>query len=142
MRAQSINFERGRNSKISLDIGIIRSIDNNDLYLLDFGWDYELQSFDEKEFQKEYSFNNDIEENSKADFERAKAVAKALEEQIIMHHKFFDWKEKGNFYAFLKSDPYPEYPYIYDATPLMDEWRLVFSKIALSNMEKIDANNL
>lgn len=136
MRARSVNFERGQDPKSSLDIGVIRSITDDDLSLLGFGWDYETQTFDMDEFKKEYRFAEDSEEELQEATERAIAVAKALEGKIIMHDRFFDWKEEGEYNVFLKSNPYPEYPYVYDAVPSLDEWRLVFSKIQLPSIKE------
>jgi len=133
---ESMNFQRDLNPKTALDIGIIRSITSDDLSLIGFGWDYEIQSFSEKEFKKEYSFLDDTDEDIKNDLERAKAVAKALEGQIIMYPKFFDWKEEVEFNDFINSDQFPNYPYLYDATPDADEWRPVFSKVQLPNAEE------
>ena len=53
MRAKTVNFQRGQNPKSALDIGVIRSITSDDLSLLQFGWIYDEQRFDEEEFKKE-----------------------------------------------------------------------------------------
>lgn len=135
---ESMNFQKGLNPKRALDIGIVRSITSDDLSLLGFGWLYNEQRFDEEEFKREYNFAGDTPEEKSETLDRAKTVAKALEDQIVMHYPFYDWKEEDEFNEFLKSGPYPEYPYIYDAVPPMDEWRPVFSKVELPNAEEIE----
>lgn len=136
MRAKTVNFQKGLDPKSALDIGVIRSITADDLSLLGFGWDYETQTFDIDKFKKEYRFGEDFEEELQEDAERAMSVAKALEGKIIMHDRFFDWKEENEFNDFIKSDSYPDYPFIYDSFPSLDGWRLVFSKIQLPNIDE------
>lgn len=137
MRARTVNFQRGQDPKTALDVGVIKSITSEDLSLLGFGWLYDEQRFDEEEFKREYNFAGDSAQEKKETLERAKAVAKILEDRIIMYYPFFDWKEESEMYAFIKSHPFLGYPYLYDAVPSMDEWRIVFSKIELPNAEKV-----
>jgi hypothetical protein len=137
MRAKTVNFQRGQNPKAALDIGLIKSITSDDLALLEFGWIYDEQRFDEEEFIKEYNFVGDSDEEKREALERAKSLAKILEGQIIMFLPFFDWKEEDKLHAFIKTNPFPDYPYIYDSAPSMDEWRLIFSKIELPNADEI-----
>lgn len=90
MRAKTVNFERGQDPKTALDIGVIRSITSDDLSLLGFGWIYDQARFDEEEFKREYNFAGDTPEEKQETLDRAKAVAKALEDQVILHYPFYD----------------------------------------------------
>jgi hypothetical protein len=133
MRAKTINFERNKDPKSSLGLGLLNEITSDDLSLLEFGWIYNEQKFDEEEFIREYRFSSMPNKEFERQFNRVKSVAKILDGNIIFHKKHFDWKEEDQMKDFLKTRPYIGYPYIYDAAPSFDDWRLVFSKVKLPN---------
>lgn len=145
MRAKYVNFERGQDPKSALDVGIIqlrKKITNDDLMLLGFGWDYNKQEFDPDEFKKEYVFRGDSERYRKEQLEFASKIALALKDQIIYNFKRFDWKEEDEMIKYIKLDPYPNYPYIYDAHVGIDDWQIIWSKIPLPEAQEIDINIL
>ncbi len=141
MRARTVNFERGQDPKSQMDIGvahIIPKITSEDLELLEFGWDYNKGKFSEEEFLKEYRFKGDSDEFVANQLTWAKKVALALKDKIIYEYKIWDWKNEGEMIVSIKSNPHPEYPFLYDAHPGVDDWQIVWSKVLLPSADEIE----
>ena len=140
MRAQTVNFERGQDPKGSMGVGVahlIPKITSEDLELLQFGWDYDKNEWNDEEFIKEYSFDDDEPEFKAEQLAHAKKIALALKGKIKFNYKVFDWKEEEEMIEFINSNPEPKFPIPYNAHPGMDDWQIVWSKVPLPSAEII-----
>ena len=114
---ESTNFERGRDPKAAMGIGIINKIDSYTLQNLEILGVEGLDDFedDEREFLKQ---------------------AESFLKYKITYGKFFDWKEEEEMKNYVSR--YARGRYVYNAYPDADGIQVVFSKIELPNAEEIE----
>jgi hypothetical protein len=127
---ESQEFQRGIDPKTSMGIGdaavLPPLIDSNVLEAVS-----NFDSFTEKEY-KEFQPKKDPEELNYQFIKRAKKFLKGK----VSFEKYFDWKEEGEMGVFIRQNAKGRY--VYNATPGMDGWQVVFSKIYLPRAEEID----
>jgi hypothetical protein len=136
-------FERGKDPKSSLDIGvqrIISTITSEDLELFDMYMGGEVEGRPwEREFRENYEDekgNLENPEEYERDLKRVKQIHSALRGHVETG-EFFDHKEKDLFNRYME-EGHPNKNYAYNAYPGGDGVLIIWSDIELPAAEEID----
>lgn len=134
---ESQEFQRGQDPKTSMEIGdaaiLPELIDSNILQAVSL-----FDSYSEEELKDLSTMlvgdekDNNVEEENYQLVKRAKNFLKGK----AIFGKSFDWKEEDSMKEYISK--YARGRYVYNATPGMDSWEVVFSKIYLPRAEAIE----
>lgn len=131
----SVHFERGKDSKQTLGLGIIPTITSDDLELVGDLLDEE-EILPYEEWYEDYGEDYEDDEEAKESYDRLYQVASVLKDKIKWGG-FYDHHEEEKLEDVLDR-PFPKgMKYAYNAYPDADGWQVVFSSIKLPAAEEL-----
>jgi hypothetical protein len=137
MRAKTVNFQRGKDPKETLHIGLsslISEITSDDLELLgDLLDEEEIVSY--KDWYEDHGEDYEDDQEAKDSYDRLYKIALAIGDKIRWG-KFFDHREDEEMDEYLESPP-NGFEYAYNAYPDGDGWQVVWSSILLPSAEEM-----
>jgi hypothetical protein len=138
---ENVNFERGKDPKRGLRIGmnhLIPEITSYDLEAISTIMEDGASSFEE--FVDFHGIDTDDPEEmaeAKRDYDRFQDIIIAIGNDI-QFGEYKDWKEFGEVRDYLKHNTPEDKPYVYNAFPEGDGIQIVFSSIELPSADEID----
>lgn len=138
MRAKTINFNRGKDPKEALQVGvsyIIPEITSDDLELLADLLDQEEGIVSYNDWYEDHGEDYEDDDEAQETYDRLYKIALAIGDKIAWG-RFFDHKEGDEMEVYLNSPP-KNYPYAYNAYPEGDGWQVVWSSIPLPSAEEL-----
>jgi len=135
MRAQNVNFERGRDPKEALGLGIISKVTSDDLEILSdiYAEDDGIVSYEE--WYEDHGQDYEDDEEAEETYNKLKSIFSVLGNKIKWG-EFFDHKEDDELEEYLENPP-EGFPYAYNSYPDGDGWGVVWSSIHLPSAESL-----
>jgi hypothetical protein len=139
MRAQPVNFKKGKDPKETLGIGvsyIISEITSDDLELLGDLLDDEKGIVPYENWYEDHGEDYEDDQEAKESYNRLYKIALAIGDKI-QWGLYFDHHEEYKMEHYLENPP-AGFPYIYNSYPDSDGWGIVWSSIYLPSAEEIE----
>jgi len=136
---ESIEFQRKRDPKRSLNIGKIKELKNitsDDLYEVVLLLDPYTKEPDEEYYKGFY--HTDQEAKYYEDLKKARYLWNLLKDYIEVGERF-DWKEHDKMKTYVEEKAQGRY--VYNASPGMDDTNVIFSEEELPLADEVEYNN-